>query len=353
MAPRSSCLSLLTLQVDASSVVYSTGSLVRASRVSSGSLVPVLSPLNPQPIHGSKMPRLSRALLLGLQAAALVSTLGPSSAPPLVALAAPLPMPAPPTIRIADYASHPPPISNATMAPLEGVAVSPQNKDVTAVQHTASGASSMQRRQLDILSSITAHLNVISTLLVANIVSAGRLRRFSGDLASRASAEGSDPAFCQQVVSSVTAYKEDLLGFQSFLGESDKGIGNLDPNNQLEEAIKDLVNSVKESLNWIDTLVYNIPGLGPILGPSKFSYALFMDHFTHLSVQLSTRSSASSTASWTTSKTSWMGCSTNCNRRSPRSLDKRRRRLVLMALPVRGSCRMWPNGRCRRWAIGC
>ena len=54
-----------------------------------------------------------------------------------------------------------------------------------------------------------------------------------------------------------------------FRSESDKGLGFYDPSNQLEESIKELVNSVKDSLKWIDQLVYNIPGLGPTLGPSE------------------------------------------------------------------------------------
>ena len=94
--------------------------------------------------------------------------------------------------------------------------------------------------------------------------------RWIGGLAGRASTEGSDPQFCQEVVGAVSSYKTDLLGFQTFLGETDKGLGNYDPSNELETAIKEMVNSVKESLKWIDALAYSIPGVGPELGERKW-----------------------------------------------------------------------------------
>ena len=95
------------------------------------------------------------------------------------------------------------------------------------------------------------------------------LLRSSGDLAARSDSEGSDPDFCSQAIRAVTEYQTDLLNFQNFLGESDKGLGYYDPSNELEQSIKELVNSVKDSLKWIDQLVYNIPGLGPTLGPGE------------------------------------------------------------------------------------
>lgn len=226
------------------------------------------------------MPAFSRAIVIGFHAAALVSTLGPSTAPSLVALAAPLPAPAPPTIRLADYASRPPSIRNATVVPLSGVATQ-QNPDVAVVKHTTSDTPALQRRQTDILSTLSEHLQIISTSMAFSHMICISLCHPPGDLAARSSNENSDPQFCQQVVTEVTAYQNSLLDFQNFLGESDKGLGYLDPSNELEVSIKELVNSVKDSLKWIDVLVYNIPGLGSTLGPSEFHVCFNTGHLAY------------------------------------------------------------------------
>ena len=116
------------------------------------------------------MPTISRAFALGLSAAILVSTLGPSSAPSLTALAAPIPVPAPPTIRLADYAARPPVVKNATMVPpLGDVAAAQHDNGMAVVQHTTSDPPALQRRQLDILTTLSSHLNIISALTPAGL----------------------------------------------------------------------------------------------------------------------------------------------------------------------------------------
>ena len=87
------------------------------------------------------MPVLSRAVYLGLQAAAFVASVGPSLAP-LQVIAAPVPM-----SHIADYASQPPARTNATLPQVQGLSTSSQSKDGTVVNHTPSDASAMARRQ--------------------------------------------------------------------------------------------------------------------------------------------------------------------------------------------------------------
>ena len=107
------------------------------------------------------MPAFSRALVLGLQAAALLSLLGPSSAPgSMVALAAPLASPAPPGIRIVDYAAQPPMVNKTNTTALAAIPATEQH-DGMVVEHTPSD-SAVQRRSLDILSSMTEHLQIIS-----------------------------------------------------------------------------------------------------------------------------------------------------------------------------------------------
>ena len=70
----------------------------------------------------------------------------------------------------------------------------------------------------------------------------------------------------------MSGFHSSLLGFQSTLAElgADKGLANYDKDNDLETVLKDLVNSVKYLLSDIDDMVYDIPGLGPTLGPSKY-----------------------------------------------------------------------------------
>ena len=118
------------------------------------------------------MPTISRAFALGLSAAILVSTIGPSSAPSLTALAAPIPapVPAPPTIRLADYAARPPVVKNATIVPpLGDVAAAQHENGMAVVQHTTSDPPALQRRQLDILTTLSSHLNIISALTPAGL----------------------------------------------------------------------------------------------------------------------------------------------------------------------------------------
>lgn len=67
------------------------------------------------------------------------------------------------------------------------------------------------------------------------------------------------------------SFQSSLLSFQTILANlaADKGLANYDNTDDLETLLKDLVNLVKETLKAIDIMVENIPGLGPVLGPSK------------------------------------------------------------------------------------
>ena len=76
-----------------------------------------------------------------------------------------------------------------------------------------------------------------------------------------------------QSATELQGFHTDLLGFQTILDQlgSDNGLANYDKNNQVETVLKDMTNSVKYLLADIDDMVYNIPELGPTLGPSAFS----------------------------------------------------------------------------------
>jgi hypothetical protein len=59
-----------------------------------------------------------------------------------------------------------------------------------------------------------------------------------------------------------------MLGFQTALAQTDKGLTNYDDTNDLESLLKDTVNLNKNVLSAVDVAVYNLPLLGHILGPS-------------------------------------------------------------------------------------
>ena len=61
-----------------------------------------------------------------------------------------------------------------------------------------------------------------------------------------------------------------MLDFQTALAKtgSDKGLANYDDTNDLETLLKNTVDLNKNVLSAVDVAVYNLPVLGPILGPS-------------------------------------------------------------------------------------
>ena len=77
--------------------------------------------------------------------------------------------------------------------------------------------------------------------------------------------------FKEQSAHELSLFHTNLLGFQNTLAQlgADKGLANYDRNNDLETLLKEMVNAVKYLLRDIDDAVYDIPGLGPTLGPSK------------------------------------------------------------------------------------
>jgi len=83
----------------------------------------------------------------------------------------------------------------------------------------------------------------------------------------------SDSEYQKAVVTEVKNYQTNFEGFQTVFAtvsdsDSDKGLKNYVKGDVLETLLKDLVNFHKEFLNSLTTLVYAIPILGPILGPS-------------------------------------------------------------------------------------
>lgn len=99
-------------------------------------------------------------------------------------------------------------------------------------------------------------------------------------------------------MSEITAYQDNLLGFQTLLAQlgADKGLANYDRANDLETLLKNFVNLNKDTLKSISDLVFAIPDLGPILGPSKSCIWPLRGGSPDIVAQSYIRSSAS----WTT-----------------------------------------------------
>lgn len=51
--------------------------------------------------------------------------------------------------------------------------------------------------------------------------------------------------------------------------ESDKGLANYDKSNALETLLKNVVNANKDTLSSVTDLSYNLPVVGPTVGPSE------------------------------------------------------------------------------------
>ncbi|EIW86703.1 hypothetical protein CONPUDRAFT_78969 [Coniophora puteana RWD-64-598 SS2] len=91
-----------------------------------------------------------------------------------------------------------------------------------------------------------------------------------GQLAAQStSVQPGDQTFQQQASTQLTGFHENLLGLQGLLDQlgADRGLANEDPANDVETLLKNVVNLNKDVLSSTQTLVSNLPILGPILGP--------------------------------------------------------------------------------------
>lgn len=129
------------------------------------------------------------------------------------------------------------------------------------------------------------------TILVSRVCLLSLLivNRCLGDLAARsASVDDDDFDFQRDCVAALTGFNTNMDGFRTALvdtassasGTSDKGLANYDRTNDLETLLKNLANLTKNVLSSIDALVYNLPVVGPILGPSM-SFSMTQWNGTH------------------------------------------------------------------------
>ncbi|KAI0361632.1 hypothetical protein OH77DRAFT_1417900 [Trametes cingulata] len=220
------------------------------------------------------MPAVSRAVFVGLQAAALVSLVGPSFSPS-PALATPIPLPMPLMPHLADYAARPPSRNNTSAStPQTGEVSLVRRKDVAVVSDTTSTKPSVAVRD-DMDTSVGNYINILGNMYSQM----NDHSRVINEYASRSGNGGNDADFNQQAVSEVAAYQDGLLGFQSLLAQlaADKGLANYDRTDELETLLKNLVNLTKDTLKSVDMLVYNIPVIGAQLGPIVYEIKCILD----------------------------------------------------------------------------
>jgi hypothetical protein len=94
----------------------------------------------------------------------------------------------------------------------------------------------------------------------------------SGNLAVESANAGSDDDddLHRQALSELTGFNDNIQGFQTVFTEamSDKGLAYYQKTEALETLLKNIINANKDTLSATSTLIDNIPGLGPVLGPS-------------------------------------------------------------------------------------
>ena len=93
-----------------------------------------------------------------------------------------------------------------------------------------------------------------------------------GDYSGRARDSRNDPRFRDDTARELRGFRDNMGRTRGLLGDlgRDKGLANYDRSNDLETLLKDIVNLNKDTLSSVTDIVYEVPILGSILGPSKW-----------------------------------------------------------------------------------
>ena len=93
-----------------------------------------------------------------------------------------------------------------------------------------------------------------------------------GDYSGRARGSRNDPRFRDDAARELRGFRDNMGRTRGILGDlgRDKGLANYDRNNDLETLLKDVVNLNKDTLSSVTDIVYEVPLLGPTLGPSEW-----------------------------------------------------------------------------------
>ncbi|KAH6917380.1 hypothetical protein BKA70DRAFT_332451 [Coprinopsis sp. MPI-PUGE-AT-0042] len=123
------------------------------------------------------------------------------------------------------------------------------------------GYTIRQQRALDTLTELFGHYSKAK----------GHSTKLTNFAAQSADIDEDDVVFQQNAAAELAGFDSSLLGIKTILDQlgAEKGLMNYDRTNDLETLLKNVVNFNKETLNAVDVLVYNLPILGPILGPSE------------------------------------------------------------------------------------
>lgn len=223
-----------------------------------------------------KMYSLSRALfvvhVLGWTLLVLLGTA------PFVPLASAVPVPLP-MYRDADFASAPNASTSVLAQHVSPGTPSAKRDFIDSIEQLGAVGSNLPRD----INTVLGDINILNNYYGQMRVHSANFRRsttprlvavsdaFSGRLAKQPASARSEN-FQQESADELTGFHTNLLGFQNTLAElgADKGLANYDKSNDVETLLKNMINSVKYMLSDIDDLVYEIPGLGPTLGPSTF-----------------------------------------------------------------------------------
>lgn len=99
----------------------------------------------------------------------------------------------------------------------------------------------------------------------------------TGNLASQSSSgDAASADFQQSTAYQMTALHTTLAGVNSLFSSAaaNDGLANYDKTDQVETTLKSIINTSKNILASANVVIYNLPIVGPILGPSKCYFCL-------------------------------------------------------------------------------
>ncbi|CCM01980.1 uncharacterized protein FIBRA_04053 [Fibroporia radiculosa] len=218
------------------------------------------------------MPSLYRAIFTAIQVFALVAFLGVSLMP-RASLASPLPVPMPFRRVFADTVQT----SGVALRSQEARSHSVGNSTVSGLSwHSAINHGPRDDVPLvherDVGTSILDNMNLLSS-------SYTQLNQNAQVINNLASSDRTAPGYSQQYATALSGFQANLLNVQNVLAAlaTDKGLADYDRQVELETLIKDIVNSVKYTLNDTVDVVDSIPGIGPLLAPIIYDIKCIID----------------------------------------------------------------------------
>jgi len=228
------------------------------------------------------MPSFARTLLLAAPTV-LVALLLAAPVEPVRAVASPAALPMP--LWSADYKNRFVPVAHATRHKANTKVNLNVSVSGSVVHHTHAHPPAQKRAAHAIYrhfrrQDLSAELDVLLGQMITQRNDAVSSSDGLQSLASQsASSDGDNSTFQQQAAAQLTSFQSSMSTFNNLFGQlgSDDGLANYDKTDQVETVLKDVVNANKNALSAITVLVYNIPTLGPILGPIVYEVKCIVD----------------------------------------------------------------------------